>query len=337
MLNFVTMILVTGGTGLVGAHLLLRLTGSGKNVRALYRNPDTLHKTRELFASRGSIDAFNTIQWVQGDVTNIPSLEDAFRDVQQVYHCAAHISFDPAEEETLRKVNIEGTANMVNCALAFGVEKFCHVSSVAALGDPREGEAVTEETEWNPEVSHHDYALSKFGAEMEVWRAWQEGLQVVIVNPGLIFGDGFWNQGSGKMFSSIKKGLYFYTEGSCGIVAVDDVVNAMILLMESTISGERYTLVAENIKYRELFGTIAHGLGKRRPPFEATKLMTSFAWRMDWLLSKLKIKKRSFTRGMARASHKDELFDNSKALSIPGFRFTEMKPYLKQVCSRFIS
>lgn len=337
MTNFVTMILVTGGTGLVGAHLLLRLTGTGKTIRALYRNPDTLHKTRELFASQGNIAAFNAVQWVHGDVTDVPSLEDAFAGVTQVYHCAAHISFDPDEEETLRKVNIEGTANMVNCALAFGVQKFCHVSSVAALGDPREGDAVTEETDWNPEVSHHDYALSKFGAEMEVWRAWQEGLDVVVVNPGLIFGDGFWQQGSGRMFTSIKKGLYFYTDGTCGIVAVADVVDAMVQLMESNISGERYTLVAENIKYRELFSTIAHGLGKRKPQFEATKLMTSFAWRMDWLLSKLMIKKRGFTRAMARASHKNELFDNSKALTIPGFHFTDMKPYLLQLSRKFTS
>lgn len=337
MPNFVTMILVTGGTGLVGAHLLLRLTGTGKNIRALYRNPDTINKTRELFASHGDIAAFNAVEWVLGDITDVPSLEDAFVGITQVYHCAAHISFNPDEEETQRKVNIEGTANMVNCALAFGVQKFCHVSSVAALGDPREGDAVTEETDWNPEVSHHDYALSKFGAEMEVWRAWQEGLSVVVINPGLIFGDGFWNQGSGSMFTTIHKGLYFYTDGSCGVVAVDDVVNAMMLLMDSEISGERYTLVAENMKYRELLSTIAHGLGKRKPQFEATRLLTSFAWRMDWLLGKLMIKKRSFTRAMARSSHKNELFDSSKAMTIPGFNFTEMKPYLLQLAAKFIS
>lgn len=329
------MILVTGGTGLVGAHLLLRLAADGEKLRAIYRTAKNIDKTRNLFAHYGREANFNNIEWVQGDITDVPSLEDAFSGVDYVYHCAAHISFNPDDENTLRKTNIEGTANMVNCALAFGIKKFCHVSSVAALGDPREGEAITEETDWNPEISHHDYALSKHGAEMEVWRAWQEGLNVVIVNPGLTFGYGFWQQGSGEMFTSIHKGLYFYTDGSCGIVAVDDVITAMVTLMRNDISGERYTLVSENMKYKDLFYAIADGMHKRKPPIEATKLMTSFAWRADWLLSKFKIKKRSFTKAMARASHKDELFDNKKAKSIPDFAFTDMKPYLNELAEKF--
>ncbi|OYQ45358.1 NAD-dependent epimerase [Flavobacterium cyanobacteriorum] len=331
------MILVTGGTGLVGAHLLLRLTSGGEKVRALYRNADNINKTRKLFSHYAGNADFNAIEWVQGDINDIPSLEDAFAGIDYVYHCAAHISFDPAEENKLRKVNIEGTANMVNCALAFGVKKFCHVSSVAALGDPRDGELIDEETEWNPELSHHDYALSKRGAEMEVWRGWQEGLDVVIVNPALIFGYGFWGQGSGQIFSAVKKGMYFYTEGSCGIIAVEDVVSIMTQLMNSEITGERFALVAENSTYKNLFGAICEGMGKKSPAYAATRLMTSFAWRADWLLSKLFMRKRGFTRAMARAAHKNEIFDNSKTARMLNFTFTEMKPYLKKLASQFTS
>lgn len=331
------MILVTGGTGLVGAHLLLQLAESGEKVRALYRNAGTIAKTRSLFAHSHKNELLDAIEWVEGDITDVPSLEAAFKGVTHVYHCAAFISFDPADEAKLRKINIEGTANMVNCALAFGIEKFCHVSSVAALGDLREGESIiTEETEWNPEINHHDYALSKHGAEMEVWRGWQEGLDVVIVNPALIFGYGFWEQGSGRIFLSIRKGQQFYTKGSCGVVAVEDVTAIMQQLMDSTVSGERFTVVAENMDYQTLFNAIADGMKKKRPTVYATPAMTGFAWRADWLLSKAGIKKRTFTKAMARAAHSHEVLDNSKIKGVLGYTFSSMETYLKNTAESLI-
>lgn len=330
------MILVTGGTGLVGAHLLLHLTESGESVRSLYRDIENIQKTKGLFIHYKKQEFFDRIEWVQADILDLPSLEDAFANITHVYHCAAHISFNPSEEEKLRKTNIEGTANMVNCALHFGVKKFCHVSSVAALGDLREGETyITEETEWNPEQNHSDYAISKYGAETEVWRAWQEGLEVVIVNPGLIFGYGFWNQGSGEVFKAIDKGQYFYTKGSCGIVAVKDVVQIMVKLMRSNINGERFTLVAEDISYQDLFNTIADGMKKKRPAIYATPLMTSFAWRADWLLSKLFFQKRKLTRSMARSAHKNESFDSTKIIKALDYNFINMKDYIREIAKDY--
>ena len=328
------MILVTGGTGLVGAHLLLQLAEGKKTVRALYRTDTSKIKTKKLFEHYNKAELFDTIEWTKGDITDIPSLEIAFANVTHVYHCAACISFDPNDEELLRKVNIEGTANVVNCALAYGVRKLCHVSSIAALGDPRENETtITEETEWNPEVTHSDYAISKHGAEMEVWRAWQEGLDVVIVNPGLIFGYGFWAQGSSKIFKTVNNGQYFYTKGSCGVIAVKDVTNIMIQLMNSDISGERYTLVAEQLPYDEMLFAIADGLGKKRPTIYATRFLTSVAWRLDWLLAKLLRRKRLMTRAMATASHNHENYDNGKIKTLLDYNFINVKDYLKQIAS----
>lgn len=322
------MILVTGGTGLVGSHLLLQLAANGHSVRALYRDEKAIAKTRNIFTRNNHLPAFDTIEWVEGDITDVPSLEDVFKDIDTVYHCAAYISFEPKDEELLRKVNIEGTANMVNFSLAYGVKKFCHVSSIAALGDAKENETITEETEWNPELRHGDYAISKYGAEMEVWRAWQEGLNVVVVNPGLIFGRGFWDSGSGKIFKAVKRGQFFYTKGTCGIVAAEDVVTAMIQLMDRNNNGERYTLVADNMSYKDILDTIADGMKKTRPSIYATHLMTSFAWRADWLFSKLFLQKRMLTRSMARSSHNHENYDNSKVIAALNFRFSEMKAYL---------
>lgn len=328
------MILVTGGTGLVGAHLLLHLAGNGQNIRSIYRTDKKLQASRDFFAHFGKQSLFESIEWVKADILDIPSLEEAFKGIEKVYHCAAFISYDPKDEEMLRKVNIEGTANMVNCALDFGVKKFCHVSSIAALGDARGNEPVTEETEWNPEVPHSNYAISKYGAEMEVWRAWQEGLNVVIVNPGLILGYGFWDQGSGKLFGAVAKGQYFYTKGSCGVVAVEDVVKAMMHLMELGISGVRYTLVAENISFKQLLDTIAKGMGKKGPEMYASRFMTSIAWRIDWLLSKLFMRKRRLTRSIARSSHNTENYDNSKIKAL-GWQFIDVQACLKKLAEGY--
>lgn len=328
------MILVTGGTGLVGAHLLLALAENGQQVRALYRTEESLAKTRNLFTANKN-PHFESIDWVKADITDIPTLEEAFKGIDTVYHCAAYISFEPKDEDTLRKINIEGTANMVNCALDFGVKKFCHVSSIAALGDPKENELITEETDWNPEVRHSDYAISKYGAEMEVWRAWQEGLNVVIVNPGIIFGKGFGNSGSGKIFKAVNKGQYFYTKGSCGVIAVEDVVKAMIQLMATDTNGERYTLVAENISYEVMLNIIADGMKKSRPGIYATPLMTSVAWRLDWLFSKLLRQRRKLTQSMAHSSHNTEIYDNSKITAKLDFTFSAIVPYLKQLCEYY--
>jgi len=336
MPKFVSMILITGGTGLVGAHLLLKLSEAGENIRALYRNADTLTKTKNLFAHYGKEPFFDTINWVQGDILDVPSLETAFTGVTHVYHCAAFITFNPKEEEQLRKVNIEGTANMVNCALAFGIHKFCHVSSIAALGDTiNNGDTITEETEWNPERSHNDYAIRKYGAEMEVWRAGQEGLNVVVVNPGVIFGYGYWQQGSGAILRTVQKGQYFYTFGKCGFIAVEDVVNCMVLLMESSKTGERYILIAENLTYKEMLDDVAEGLGKSKPSMYATHLLTSVGWRVDWLISKLTGKKRMLTRSMAQSSHATDVYDTTKIHEALSYNFTPLKPYIKDLCERF--
>src|SRR6478609_6753538 len=259
------MVLVTGGTGLVGAHLLIHLTEKGEQVRAIYRNLENIQKTKSLFLLYKKEALFESIHWIQGDIIDIPSLDNAFQGINQVYHCAALISFDPNDENLVRKTNIEGTANIVNFCLKYNVQKLCHVSSIAALGDLAEHETIiTEETEWNPEKLHSDYAISKYGAEMEIWRGLQEGLEVVIVNPGVIIGPGFWNEGSGELFKRVKNGMPFYTKGLTGFVAVSDVVSIMYQLMKSPIKGERFTLISQNIVFQDLLNSIADGLKAKR-------------------------------------------------------------------------
>ena len=330
------MILVTGGTGLVGAHLLLHLAENENNIRAIYRNEQKTEKTKKLFLLHNKEHLFAKIQWIKADILDIPSLEIAFENIEYVYHCAAQISFNPKDENLLRKVNIEGTANIVNFCIDKNIKKLCHVSSIAALGDLKENETViTEETEWNPEKPHSDYALSKFGAEMEIWRAEQEGLHCVIVNPGVILGIGFWDSGSGEIFTKVKKGIPFYTKGSTGFVCVEDVVMVMHQLMKSDISGERFTLISENIIFKELIFWIAEGIKIKKPTMLAKPWMTSIAWRLDWFFSTVFFQKRRFSRATAKSLHTSDIYSNEKIKNRLNFEFQPIQEVVKKVSFAF--
>ncbi|SFJ85320.1 NAD-dependent epimerase/dehydratase family protein [Myroides guanonis] len=328
------MILVTGGTGLLGATLLHQLLSNGEEVRAIYRHEDSIKKTLQYFKSVNSEALFLQINWVRADVTDCPALEKAFKDISHVYHCAALISFNPKDEELLRKINIEGTANLVNMSLEFGVTKFCYVSSIAALGDTvKIGELIDEESEWNPDKHHSDYAISKYGAELEVWRGTQEGLDAIIVNPGIIFGNGVFKDGSQEFFTKINKGFPFYTKGIAAIIGVKDVAKSMIYLMKSSVINERFILVAENISYHDLMNEIALKLQKKPPTLQAGTLATSIAWRIDFIISLLTTKKRSFTRSLAKASHSIYYYDNNKAKKELNFTFNSTSEVLTQALS----
>jgi len=326
------MILVTGGTGLVGAHLLLHLTEDEAQVRAIYRDKSGIEKTRSLFQLFQKENQFSKIEWAQADIIDIPSLEIAFQNIHYVYHCAGFISFDPNDEEKLRKTNIEGTANIVNFCLAYNIKKLCHVSSIAALGDVVSSKnPINEEAEWNPEVVHSDYAISKYGAEMEIWRGLQEGLNVVIVNPGVIFGAGFWNQGSGQFFSAIKKGFSFYTNGSTGYVGVTDVVKIMMLLMKSAISGERFSVVSENRTFKDIVFKIAESLNVKKPTTEAKSWMTSIAWRLDWIQSTFFRSKRKLSKYSANSLHSADFISNEKIKNALNFEFQSIDDVIAEV------
>lgn len=324
------MILVTGGTGLVGAHLLLRLAENGAKMRAIYRDENGIQKTKSLFEHYQKSTLFNAVEWIKGDILDITALEDAFIGITQVYHCAAYISFDSKDENKLRKINIEGTANIVNFCLAKGVEKLCHVSSIAALGDLAAHEtSITEETEWNPEKHHSDYAISKYGAEMEVWRGQQEGLQVIIVNPGIIIGPGFENQSSGQLIKKVADGLLFYTYGKTAFVVVDDLVGIMIELMESSICNERFILIGQNIVFRDLFNTIADTLKVKRPSIEAKPFLIGLTWRLYWVLSLFSTKPKQISKDSLQSLLNKKEFSNQKIKSALQTSFIDVKQYIK--------
>jgi dihydroflavonol-4-reductase len=336
------MILVTGGTGLVGSHLLYFLLKDGQTVRAIRRKSSDLSAVEKVFSfysetSEGGENLFRKIEWMDADITEIPSLSDAFIGITHVYHAAAFISFKSKDYAKLKKTNIEGTANVVNLCLLNNIQKLIHVSSTAALGKEDNGVLISEKTQWNPENENSMYSISKYGAEMEVWRATQEGLDAVIVQPGVIIGSGHGNSGSGAIFNSVAKGIPFYTLGGIGIVDVKDVVKAMILLMHNQVANESFVLVGKNIYFKELLSEIALNLDRKPPIKKAPKWVLMLFSKFDWLFALLPRKSQKLTKSIVRSLYNISFYDNSKIVNELNFSFTDYKDTLARVSKSYLN
>jgi len=317
------MILVTGATGFLGSELISQLIPQGKKLRALKRDNSVIPP---LFKDNPLID------WVVADINDIATLEDAFEDITQVYHCAALVSFNPKDKTELLKVNIEGTSNIVNLCAAYAA-RLIHVSSVAALGEPKKGRQITENDYWEYDAKAHSYAISKYEGEMEVWRGIAEGLDAVIVNPSVIIGANAGFKGSGAIFKLVKDGLSFYTKGATGIVDVEDVAKSMIALMDSEITGERFTISSENYHYEQFFAEIAKGFGIAAPAKEAKPWMLGIAWRAAKLASFFTGKIASLTSDAARSSLNTSYYNNDKIINTIDIKFKPLQQSIQETCA----
>lgn len=321
-------VLVTGGTGFLGAYILKNLIEKGFTVRATRRSA-----ALPFFIPSGILEK---VEWVDADVLDVVSLEDALEGVWAVIHAAAIVSFDRKDRDKMYQVNVEGTANVVNCAVESGVKRLIHVSSVAALGRTTRKEMVTEEKKWEDNSSNTHYAISKHHAEMHVYRGFAEGLEGVVINPSTILGYGNWHQSSCAIFKNAYKGFNWYTKGVNGFVGVEDVAEATVQLLESDISQERYILNAENWPFQKLFNTIADNFGKPRPAREATKAMGELAWRMESMKAMLTGSKPLLTRETAKVAQSQTSFDNSAlCAALPGFSFTPLETVIANSCEKY--
>lgn len=314
------MIFVTGASGLVGSHLIQSLLVKGKKVRALYR------QSVPVFA--GS----DQCEWIKGDILDPIGLTEALEGVDYVYHCAAIVSFAPGAAAKMLQSNVEGTANVVNACLAQQIKKLIFVSSVAALGRIRENQAIDETMNWTPETSNSVYGQSKYLAELEVWRAMEEGLPMAIVNPVIILGAGDWNNGSSGIFKSAYNEFPWYTKGMSGFVDVLDVVDAMQLLMESEVKGQRYVLSADNLYYRDLFNAIATAFNKRLPYKKVTPFLAGIVWRLEALKGLITGKAPLLTKETAATAQAIVKFNNRKFLdAFPNFRYRNLEETIQRV------
>lgn len=313
------MIAVTGSAGLLGAEIVDQLLRAGKKVRALYN--------RNVPAFQG-----DDVELVECDILDVERVAEVLGNVQEVYHCAALVSFKGNDARELYKLNVEGTANVVNACLDSGTRKLVHISSVAALG--KTPGIISESTPWNDKVKMTNYARSKYLSEMEVWRGAAEGLETAILNPSVILGAGDWSRGSTAIFRSVFNEFPWYTEGSTGFVDVQDVARAAIVLMESDISRERFVINGVNMPYRDLFRLVASCFNKKEPHRKVSPFMASLVWRFEKLRKLFTGHEPLVTRETARSAMAKVSYDNSKFLAaFPEFRYTPIEETVKHICT----
>ena len=286
------MTLVTGATGILGRVIVLELLKRGKTVRATKRKTSNLEEVRHSFKfyTENPDEFFNKIEWVDIDFDDIDSLKIAVNGVEEVYHCAAKVSFHPDARNKMYHTNIDGTKNLLYACENSSVKKFCFVSSIAVLDGFNENGMMDEDSDFNSKLEHSAYAESKHFSEMEVWRASAEGLNVVIVNPGMIIGSGNWNESSGLIYENFTKGFTF--SGGTSYVDVRDVAKISVELMEKNIFGERFILISENKRYSEMTNFVRNKLGKSTPKI-LSKSVLNFAKILNfcfgWFIPSLKM------------------------------------------------
>lgn len=317
------MILVTGATGFLGSEVAKQLVAAGHRICCTMRSTS---KVPALLAP-----LHDHIEWAQADLLDIFSLENALEGVTKVYNCAAWVSLRQADKEPMIYTNVTGTANLVNVCLKNNI-RLLHVSSIAAIGEAKPGELITENHHLDQAAETDGYAISKLESEMEVWRGIAEGLDAVIVNPSIIIGPHAGKDGSGALFETVRKGLKFYTTGSGGFVDVQDVAKCMISLMNNGASGERFIISAENRDYKTLTRQIAEGFGIKPPATLAKPWIMELAWRGAAAIAAFSGNAPSIDKVSARASSIIKNFDNSKVKKATGIEFKALNSSIKEVC-----
>jgi len=320
------MILVTGATGLLGRHLLASLVADGQPTRALYRNT----------SNKAIIEAFPEVEWLECDILDVLGLEYAFSGIKKLYHCAAMVSYDPKLSEKMLHTNIIGTQNVVNAALENDIDKMIYVSSIASLGKPIKVAFISETNAAFVAEEATPYAISKFESEREVWRGIAEGLNAAMVNPSVILGEGNYETGTSAFFSRANKEARFYTHGATGFVDVMDVVEAMRLLMDSSITGECFILNGENLEYRRVMDWISEALNKKKATQYAPPYLAQLIWRVEAIRSFFTKKPPLITKHTARSAHQKSKYSSDKFLNtFPEFAFTPIVDTISRVAGDF--
>ena len=308
-------VLVTGATGMIGSVLTRRLVERGADVRVLYRTDARLENLGEI---RKNVNA------VQGDVLDPASLLSAMEGVDEIYHVAAMIGYGGKRHwPLLRRVNVQGTGNVVDAALAVGIRRMVHTSSIAAIGRPDADDVLIDESfEWHASRANTHYARSKHLAELEIHRGIAEGLDAVLVNPTIVFGIGRRGENTRALVDQIRKRrLPVMPSGGTNFVDAEDVVEGHLLAMERGRTGERYILGSENLLWRTAFEQIADAFGVKPPPFVVPPGVALAVGTVVEGISSVIPLNPMISRETARMSARVYRYDNSRAQEELGCSF----------------
>lgn len=319
------MVFVTGATGILGRIIVLELLKKGKTVRAAKRPASDIQEVKHSyqFYTENPDDFFNKIEWLNVDFDDIHSLQNALNGVAEVYHCAAKVSFNPKDEKEMEHTNIKGTENLLFVCENSSVQKFLHVSSIAVLDGFNEKGELDEESDFNPKIEHSAYAISKHLSEMEVWRASAEGLNTIIINPGMIIGTGNWKQSSGELFSTFEKNNFTFSGGT-SYVDVRDIAKIAVELMEKEKFGERFILISEQKKYAEIGNEIRKKFGLKKAVILSKTQLNLGRWLnifFGWLFPKLKMATKVNIESVSSIS----IISNKKVKETLGYDFISVQ------------
>jgi nucleoside-diphosphate-sugar epimerase len=330
--------LVTGATGILGSHVVLALLQSNREVTACMQKNSDLKKVEKLFAYYTSDhkNLFDKIKWVEADIRDIFSIEEVLTQDTNVYHCAGFVSFNPKDRKKLTAINETGTKNVVDACLQKGVKALCHVSSIGTIHNLDYTQTLTEEVFWKKSGKESDYAISKYNAEREVWRGIEEGLNAVIVNPGVILSPGFWDQSSSKIFDASFKGNRFYTNGFGAYIAATDVAQAMIRLVDEKLFGERYILIENNYTFHTILSQIQTSFGKPVPGINASEALLNGARILEGIASFFTGKEQRITKALANSAFNKQLFSNKKIKNTLNIEFRPSHQVLQEICACYL-
>lgn len=329
--------LVTGATGLLGSVVVLKLLQQGKTVVATKQASSNISKIKHSFSYYGkeAEALFDKVKWVDIDITDVFSIEEAMNGVEHVYHCAGFVSFDEKDHDKLMLYNETGTANMINAALVKKIKSFCHVSSLSTINNSDYEGELSEKVFWKTSGKESSYAISKYNAERQVWRGMEEGLKVCIVNPGFILAPGFWKQSSGKLFAFCHKGNMFYTDGSTAYVDANDVANVMVQLMDKEIFGERFILVENSYTFREIFGHVQQKFGRSAPLIKTGPFALFLGRIADGFFSRIFGKDRVLTKNTVRTMFGHKKYINTKVKTTLNYTFKPVPEVLNFICESY--
>lgn len=321
------MILVTGATGFIGSYLMCHLAEKNIFPVATFRHESNKSIVLERFKSKfpDAEALFEKISWRKADLRDFPSLKAAMEGITKVYHCAGFISIAQKDFKKLLEINQKGSAYLVDLCLEHSVEKLVYVSSIAALGNDPTVKVIDENTPWDNATDKIPYAYSKYGGEMEVWRGIQEGLNAVIVNPGIVLGN---DSPIERLFNRYKKGLRWYTSGSNGYVGIDDVVQVMDRLMDSQIEAERFVLVSENWTGKAIASQLLTAGNKKVKAKAIPKVLIYLLWLLEHFFHLLGIRKRILTRALISSQYEKKEIKGDKIKSFIDFEYSPIEPLL---------
>ncbi len=321
------MIFITGANGLIGSYMCRELLQHGHQIEALKRPDSNMSLVQ---------DIANSITWVEGDVLDPYVLEKAIEGTDWVIHCAAFISYQSKEYDLMHKINVEGTANVVNACLNARQTNLLHVSSVAAVGKDSKHYLVDETVYTIDMEQATGYAKSKYLAELEVWRGMAEGLNAIVVNPSLVLGPGDWTKSSTKIFKYVWDHSRFYTKGLANLIDVRDLAETIIKLMEAKLFGERFIVSAGSISYKDLFDRIAASFEQKAPDIEAKGVLIHLAIYMDKLKAKFTGKPRTITDELEQVASNRYVFDSTKVKKQLDMTFRSTEETISWCCKEII-